>query len=70
MPSLADSMSVQNLLVFRSANFGKVLHTVTFLPTVANSRYFFLPGNRESTAAAGQDSCPHSGGPFSQNGAY
>jgi len=62
MPGLADSTPVPNPLVFGSANSGRVLYA--FLPTVANSRYFIQPGGYESTAAAEQDSCPRSNGPF------
>ena len=39
MPGLAGSTPVPNLLVFRSANFGRVLHA--FLPTVMNSGTLF-----------------------------
>jgi len=62
MPGLADSTPELNLLVLGSANSGRILHP--FLPTVANSRYFIQPENYESTAAAEQDSCPRSNGPF------
>ena len=34
MPGLSDSMPVQNLLVLRSANFGRNFHA--FFPTAAN----------------------------------
>jgi len=62
MPGLADSMPVPDLLVFRSANFGRLLHA--FFSTAANTRYFVQPGDREPTTPAEQDSWSLTDGPF------
>jgi len=56
MPGLSDSMPVQNLLVLRSANFGRNLHA--FFPTVANPWCFVQSGDRESTGPVEQDRVP------------
>jgi len=59
---LSDSTPIQNLLVLRSANFGRNLHA--FFPTAANSRCFVQSGDREPTALVEQNSSPRPHGPF------